>query len=63
MFQALFFQERDAMRDLIAHKNDVSTSREASLRSPNIDVRMCPDAADKKDSTETMFAKGKSSTA
>jgi len=67
MFQALFFQERDAMHDLIAHKNDVltltMTSREAPPRSPNIDLRTFPDAAEKKDSTETMFAKGKSSTA
>ncbi len=49
MFQALFFQERDAKRDLVAHKNELLKSRESP-----IGVRMeCPDATIKKESTES----------
>jgi hypothetical protein len=56
MFQALFFQERDAIRDLIAHKNNPLKSRESPPRSPTIGVRtMCPDARIKKESTEAPF--------
>ena len=52
MFQALFLQERDAMRDLIARKNDTLKSRES--KAPEIGVRMCPDVTNKHESKETM---------
>lgn len=57
MFQALLFQERDAMRDLIAHKNEALKSRESPRPKTKIGVRMCSDAG--KESTEVPVSERK----
>jgi|GWRWMinimDraft_1066009.scaffolds.fasta_scaffold207597_1 hypothetical protein len=53
MFQALFLQERDAMRDLIARKNNTLKSRES--KASEIGVRTRPDVTNTHESKETMI--------
>ena len=56
MFQALFFQERDARGDLKAHKKEAPP---AVSRSPKIGRRVSPEANVKKHPTQANLVGGK----
>ena len=62
MFQALFFHERDATRDLKAHKKDTKTVKappSAVARSPKIGRRVSPQVNIKKHPTQANLVGGK----